>query len=197
VGEHKLKRHRAEPKPFIGIYPLIVARPGIFRADPGQLAIIVDEPDYPLVAIQTPAAGVADLLRAVDRVVVGRAHHRVATDFFSAFHDWCDNKRNPVPGVPDDFAYAAGLAIVFWMAFRDAPDAPGRSQMLQAGVDEQLEDHSAAAITLAILDVPITTARSGKVAQTRRWMMHHGEPEYLDHRIADFGGEFVLHVRPE
>src|SRR4051794_3448865 len=99
VGEHKLKRHRPEPKPFIGIYPLIVARPGIFRADPGQLAIIVDEPDYPLVAIQTPAARVADLLRAVDRVVVGRAHHRVATDFFSAFHDWCDNKRNPVPGV--------------------------------------------------------------------------------------------------
>jgi hypothetical protein len=57
----------------------------------------------------------------------------------------------------------------------------------------------AIAITLAILNAPLTSTTNGEAGpQTRRWMMHHGgEPEYLDHRIANFSGEFVLQVRPD
>ena len=183
-------RPASKTRPTLPVYPKIVARPGKFRAEPGQLAVIIDEPGWPLVAIQTPAHAVPLILRAFDRSVTIRGHRYrdVVSGLFTACHGWCDNAPSPVPRVPDNIAYASGLAAVFWVAFRDPPEAPGRGQILQAVVDGQLADHGAAAVTLAILDVPTITQMSGRAPQTRRWITHpDGLPVYVDHRTADAG----------
>src|SRR5690242_9343747 len=115
MGEAKRRREatdRAGPmptdeRPSIGIFPLILDRMSAdgYRPDKGCIAAIVDDPDYPLVAIQITASALPGILINCDRAF--RKDYEAANDcFWGGFRSWCNCEHDPVEGMPADVAQA-------------------------------------------------------------------------------------------